>query len=447
MSNTEINGETLNTPEAFVEQVKEELDKITSPRKNLLQKLWTLLLSLIIFVSLGLFQKSFTSVVVIVVVLLIHEIGHFIGMYAFRYRNLHMSFVPFFGGVVSGVESEPSSARKAVVSLAGPVPGIILGVICAILFFLTKNDLFAVSASPFLFINGFNLLPFHPLDGGRCLDDLLFSRRPRLEIAFKVLTALVLCGLSIVLRDFFLGLFALFALFSLKGTLLSANIANQIRTDTGPHERRRISMREANLIGTLGRLRDKLAAQKDNPKVTARYVHAVWQRVRNEQASTSAITCLVAVYLFFMGVGIGAPLAFEVGKAVTEVKTELIKRSNEDGSYTSVQVWRFRGQKLTEIVVNGEGLYDGAQTQWWANGNKRAEGTWKAGYWNGIWKNWNEQGQLVSVTEYQMGKPIRFAIMKRGSLVDLTEDEWPPYFKKGAQTRPKGPKTASTRRP
>ena len=57
-----------------------------------------------------------------------------------------------------------------------------------------------------------------------------------------------------------------------------------------------------------------------------------------------------------------------------------------------------------------------------------------------MWKNWDEQGQLQTVTEYQMGKPIRFAAMKNGTLIDLPEEEWPSYFKKGVQTRPEGPR-------
>jgi len=139
-------------------------------------------------------------------VIFIHEAGHFVGMWVFHYRDVQMFFIPFFGAAVSGVESDPSSVRKAVVSLLGPIPGIVLGIICAIIFFQTKADVFAAGASGFLFINGFNLLPFHPLDGGRFFDYLLFSRNPKIEIIFKVVTGLLLGGLAFVLKDALLGL-------------------------------------------------------------------------------------------------------------------------------------------------------------------------------------------------------------------------------------------------
>jgi hypothetical protein len=135
----------MSSTHSFTDQVKGELQKITNPKSNLAKNIGILLLTLFLFVSFGFFDKSVTNILIILLVLFIHETGHFIGMKLFGYRDVQMFFIPLLGAAVSGVESNPSSVRKAVVSLLGPLPGIIIGIIAAFLFFKTKQDIFAVS--------------------------------------------------------------------------------------------------------------------------------------------------------------------------------------------------------------------------------------------------------------------------------------------------------------
>jgi Zn-dependent protease len=120
------------------------------------------------------------TMVLIVAVLLLHEGGHFVAMKAFGYENLNVFFVPFMGAAVSGRARQPGGWRAGVVSLAGPVPGVLLGAL--LLRYAPAPGPLRGLVFGLIFINGLNLLPFVPLDGGRLLSTVLFSRHRVLEI-------------------------------------------------------------------------------------------------------------------------------------------------------------------------------------------------------------------------------------------------------------------------
>jgi Zn-dependent protease len=103
----------------------------------------------------------------VVVLLFIHEMGHFI---AARQCGLNVgapTFIPFLGAWVE-LKDQPLDVRtEAYVAFAGPL----VGTVGAVAFYLwgrwTDNTLLLAIAYAGLFINLFNLLPVSPLDGGR----------------------------------------------------------------------------------------------------------------------------------------------------------------------------------------------------------------------------------------------------------------------------------------
>ncbi|MER2561384.1 MAG: site-2 protease family protein [Myxococcaceae bacterium] len=128
------------------------------------------------------------TIAIIVGVLLFHEAGHFVAMKALGYENMRVFFVPFLGAAVSGRAATPGGWRSGVVSLAGPVPGI---VVAALLFALAPQvPLVRATVLALVVINGLNLLPFAPLDGGRLMGTVLFSRHRLLEMAGTVIGAI-----------------------------------------------------------------------------------------------------------------------------------------------------------------------------------------------------------------------------------------------------------------
>lgn len=122
-------------------------------------------------------------------VLLFHELGHFAAMRRAGYRDLKVFFLPFLGAAVSGRHESPSARQELIVLFAGPVPGLVLG-LAGLLWLpaeLPGGDWWRSCALLAVTVNAFNLLPIHPLDGGKIFEILLLGRWPWLAFAGRVL--------------------------------------------------------------------------------------------------------------------------------------------------------------------------------------------------------------------------------------------------------------------
>jgi Zn-dependent protease len=430
-----------SVPESFVEKVRAEIEKAANPQKSIFRNLGVLLLTLFLFVSLGLFSLSLSGLIVLVVVLFVHEAGHLIGMKLLGYRDVQMFFIPFLGAAVSGTESNPSSNRKAIVALLGPIPGVLIGIICGILYLKTKQDIFAVSASTFLFINGLNLLPFHPLDGGRFFDYLLFSRNPKIEITFKVITCILLGYLAYLLKAPIIGLFTVFVFLSLKATFLSSTTAHHLKKNINLEELSQKDMPDPHFQNVISQLRKKLTFRNDNARFIAKYIQDIWNRVRNKPATTGATLGLVSIYLPFLIIGVFSPFIFATAQMVKDTKTEIVDKVGENGEYIQAEIRYYRDKKIAEIHISKDGLYNGLQTEWHLqNGFKSKEGTWKDGFWHGEWKSWDQEGKLESIVEYENGKAVRYVSMKSGQPVEIPKEQWPYALRNVSNSVPQGPR-------
>ena len=160
------------------------------------------LISMFMFLGAGSRQGSWKSILLLIPILFVHEMGHYLTMRAFNYRNLRMFFIPFFGAAVTGRHYNVPGWKKVVVSLMGPVPGIIIGAILGVVGLIFDHPGLTEVAFVTLLLNGSNLLPVLPFDGGWVVHALLFSRHPLFDVIFRGLAvlALIAIGLSLHLR-------------------------------------------------------------------------------------------------------------------------------------------------------------------------------------------------------------------------------------------------------
>src|SRR5687768_9115394 len=180
-------------------KVMYELQQLQAKKSNWVTGGLILLVSLLLFVGAGSWQFSWDFVAMIVVILFFHELGHYVAMRVFRYRNVRMFFIPFFGAAVTGQNFSAPGWKKVVVSLMGPLPGILVGVVLGGVGLLVGNALLLKVAVMTLILNAFNLLPVLPLDGGWVMHALLFSRHHLLDAVFRVgaAAALLLGGYAL----------------------------------------------------------------------------------------------------------------------------------------------------------------------------------------------------------------------------------------------------------
>ncbi|MGZ8509036.1 MAG: site-2 protease family protein [Chitinophagaceae bacterium] len=181
------------------------------------------------FTSLGLYLilgyyifPSYKMLLLITAIVIIHELGHFLAMKYYRYSDLGIFFIPLLGAYVSGTKREVSQIQSSIILLAGPLPGIIIGII---LHFIDNNSSagyypFDISLSQiallFIILNLINLLPVYPLDGGQLLNRVFLDEESHISKLFIFLSAAFMCWVAWKLNFYILLIFPAMMLLRLR---------------------------------------------------------------------------------------------------------------------------------------------------------------------------------------------------------------------------------------
>lgn len=167
-------------------------------------------------------------------VLLLHELGHMALMHLSGYRGISLQFVPLLGAYVTGFHDGVSAWRRALVLLAGPVPGIILGLLITMLgvvLIRSAGEMILTFGLLMLFINYFNLLPLKPLDGGKLWELIACEGRPKVLISFELISILGLLAIAYwTMSPMFLilALIPAIAVSKTRNTLLADAVAKRL---------------------------------------------------------------------------------------------------------------------------------------------------------------------------------------------------------------------------
>jgi len=164
---------------------------------------------------------SIIGTVILFLSVLIHELSH--SIVASRYGIKVKQIVLFIFGGVSDIEEEPKDFNKEFkMAIAGPAVSLVLSALFAIFWWITTAIIMSSFDESFktilIIINGilfyasflnlilgiFNLIPAFPMDGGRILRSVLFSRNKnydkstRIAVRIGVIMSYVFFGLGIL---------------------------------------------------------------------------------------------------------------------------------------------------------------------------------------------------------------------------------------------------------
>jgi Zn-dependent protease len=164
------------------------LSRVLAPVLALLAAMWKFLLSLKVLFALKFALSSVTFIVSavlygwafgswrfglgLVLLLLLHELGHVLLL---RLKGVPASvpiFVPFLGAFVGMRRLPHHVADEAEIGIAGPIAGGLAAAACLPLYYHTHQNLYLSLFYIGCFLNLFNLVPISPLDGGRVVAAL-----------------------------------------------------------------------------------------------------------------------------------------------------------------------------------------------------------------------------------------------------------------------------------
>jgi len=299
--------EILVTPEVEAELVERER-VAAEQRQQPTKKIGVLitLISVALFVNGQHWMGSgdWTWIVILVGVLLVHELGHLLAMRLLGFSDLGVFFIPFFGAAAAGRKDDASATQHAIVSLAGPVPGVVLGATLAIAAPIQIDWVWRTIVLSIL-LNLFNLLPAKPLDGGRFLDTVLFRRNPTLQLITSLLGGALLIYLGWRQASWLLGGIGGIALLLASPSSRANMVARTLRERIGP------SFVHGDALPP--EYREPLAhavAQTwgfevtDKPKTLVALMLAGWKQAGVESPPMPAAVVLLAVYVVTFALGL-----------------------------------------------------------------------------------------------------------------------------------------------
>jgi Zn-dependent protease len=163
--------------------------------------LLTALFKLKFLLSLGAFMALYWALygpkfgIGFALLILVHELGHFIDI---RRRGLPAEmpvFLPGFGAYVRWKALGVTRPTIAEISLAGPLAGFLGASICSIIWYKTGSGIWAALASTTAWLNVLNLIPVWVLDGGQATNALSKTERYFVLASCLALWALTANGL------------------------------------------------------------------------------------------------------------------------------------------------------------------------------------------------------------------------------------------------------------
>jgi stage IV sporulation protein FB len=136
------------------------------------------------------FNGDIKFLAAVLLVMFIHEFGHFVLMKKYGHNDRKMFFIPFMGMFLGQEERQVTLRQKMLILFFGPLPGIIVGIAALIFGKQQANEQLSTLAWVFLTWNLINLIPLDAMDGGQISEYLFPAQNFIIQLVTSVLIAL-----------------------------------------------------------------------------------------------------------------------------------------------------------------------------------------------------------------------------------------------------------------
>lgn len=282
-----------------------------------------------LFLLTGASQRSWQSMLLLVPALFLHECGHLAAMKLFRYKNLRMLFIPFFGALASGKPDEQNAFKIAAIALCGPLAGLLASALAIVLWFATDQPLLINFARVSAFLTGLNLLPVVPLDGGILLNEALFARFPKAELVFRIAAVAALAALAIRFRSIAFAVLGAGILLTLKIGYQTALATRRLAAEDGFQGGDLTEEKVRRIRESIQTANSNLAMLRNANRLPAA-VAGAWQKINKGFPGPSRAALLVAAYAAIFG---AVPLTMSATtKLAVRSASADVKRANALGA-------------------------------------------------------------------------------------------------------------------
>lgn len=147
--------------------MEKENDENLTNKLSVLKLLFNILIVSLTILVLGL-SINFKYAVGYLFILIIHELGHYITAKLLKVSVAFGGFTPVGAYIIH--ENPKNCKENALIAMAGPLFGAILGLIYYIVYYVTGDNTFLVLTFTSIILNLGNLVPVSPLDGGQIVE-------------------------------------------------------------------------------------------------------------------------------------------------------------------------------------------------------------------------------------------------------------------------------------
>lgn len=402
--------------------------KNISANQSKFSSLTLFIVTIILFFSAQIISAKWQEIAILIGVLLFHELGHFGAMKLFKYNDVKMFFIPLIGAAVSGKSQKDTAVKSCLVSLMGPLPGILMGVFLYFMFTLTKNYYVFKIAQVMLLLNAFNFLPIMPLDGGRFVDVLFVDRR-LFRLLFATLGAAIFLALAVFLKDFVIGLVGLFVLMGAFSSFKLHGISNVLKSEG-------IAATSVNdLLDNHGHM--QVAVEKLRVGYPKLFEPAVLHKAIFNSLTTIVDTIKFVpaklfskiLLLMFYSAMVSASVLVTVFFMAANYRETARTAEISGVKYVYAERHLF-GRKISECLINDALFYDGKGTVFGSDKNSASgEFYYSNGYRTGEWLTFNEKGETIEKKAYRDGQLLSLSVMEQGAWKTLSYEEL-PFLKK-----------------